>query len=130
MPVVLSVEEVSRILGCVRRKGYRVCLWTVFSCGLPLGEGVGSQIKDIDSDRLQQSIRLYLVPDHLGEPSHYEYIGTGIRAHLGGDCARLTVFGCTPNSVAMSFWYVPRLCNALITTKSSFRLLVASKRIP
>jgi site-specific recombinase XerD len=57
LPVVLSVEEVSRILGCVRRQAYRVCLWTIYSCGLRLGEGVGLQIKDIDSDRLQLHIR-------------------------------------------------------------------------
>jgi len=57
LPVVLSVGEVSRILGCVRRQAYRVCLWTIYSCGLRLGEGVGLQIKDIDSDRRQLHIR-------------------------------------------------------------------------
>jgi site-specific recombinase XerD len=57
LPVVLSVGEVGRILGCVRRQAYRVCLGTIYSCGLRLGEGVRLQITDIDSDRLQLHIR-------------------------------------------------------------------------
>ena len=57
LPVVLSVNEVRRILGRVRRQSYRVCLGTIYACGLRLGEGVGLQIADIDSDRLQLHIR-------------------------------------------------------------------------
>ena len=57
LPVVLSIKEVGRILGCVRRQAYRVCLGTIYSCGLRLGEGVRLQITDIDSDRLQLHIR-------------------------------------------------------------------------
>lgn len=57
LPVVLSVGEVGRILGCVRRQQYRVCLGTIYSCGLRLGEGVRLQVADIDSDRLQLHIR-------------------------------------------------------------------------
>jgi len=57
LPVVLSVGEVGRIIGCVRRQAYRVCLGTIYSCGLRLGEGVRLQITDIDSDRLQLHIR-------------------------------------------------------------------------
>ena len=57
LPVVLSVDEVRRILGCIRRQAYRVCLGTIYSCGLRLGEGVGLQIADIDGDRLQLYIR-------------------------------------------------------------------------
>ena len=57
LPVVLSVNEVRRILGRVRRQSYRVCLGTIYACGLRLGEGVGLQIAEIDSDRLQLHIR-------------------------------------------------------------------------
>jgi site-specific recombinase XerD len=57
LPVVLSVGEVGRILGCVRRQSYRVCLGAIYSCGLRLGEGVRLQVADIDSDRLQLHIR-------------------------------------------------------------------------
>jgi len=51
LPVVLSVDEVRHILACVRRQRYKVCLTTIYACGLRLLEGVRLQIKDIDSDR-------------------------------------------------------------------------------
>ncbi len=51
LPVVLSVDEVKQILGCVQRWQYRVCLNTIYACGLRLLEGVKLRIKDIDSDR-------------------------------------------------------------------------------
>jgi integrase/recombinase XerD len=57
LPVVLSISEVQRILGCVRRQSYRVCLGTIYACGLRLGGGVGLQIGAIDSDRMQLHIR-------------------------------------------------------------------------
>jgi integrase/recombinase XerD len=57
LPVVLSVGEVGRILGCVRRHRYRACLGTIYSCGLRVGEGVRLQVPDIDSDRLQIHLR-------------------------------------------------------------------------
>lgn len=34
LPVVLSVEEVGRILKCVQRQPYRVCLSVIYACGL------------------------------------------------------------------------------------------------
>jgi hypothetical protein len=37
--VILSVEEVQAILAGVRLQRYRVCLWTIYSCGLRLREG-------------------------------------------------------------------------------------------
>lgn len=51
LPVVLSVEEVGRILRCVQLERYRVCLSTIYACGLRLLEGVRLQVKDIDSQR-------------------------------------------------------------------------------
>jgi len=41
LPVVLSVEEVHQILGAVRRRHYRVCLTTIYSCGLRLKDASG-----------------------------------------------------------------------------------------
>jgi site-specific recombinase XerD len=57
LPVILSVEEVQRILGCLRRPHYRVCLSTIYSCGLRLLEGVQLQVSQIDSDRMALHIR-------------------------------------------------------------------------
>jgi site-specific recombinase XerD len=51
LPVVFSVDEVKRILGCVRRWPYQVCLNTIYACGLRLLEGVQLQVKDIDGER-------------------------------------------------------------------------------
>ena len=51
LPIVLSVDEAGRILSCVHTQRYRVCLATIYACGLRLLEGVRLQVKDIDSDR-------------------------------------------------------------------------------
>ncbi len=52
LPVVLSVEETRRILRCVRLLHHRVCLITIYSCGLRLSEAIQLQVPDIDSDRM------------------------------------------------------------------------------
>ena len=57
LPVVLSVEEVQCILGCIRRPRYRACLSTIYACGLRLQEGVHLEIRDIDSDRMMVHVR-------------------------------------------------------------------------
>ena len=51
LPVVFSTDEVKRVLGCVQRWQYQVCLNTIYACGLRLLEGVQLRVKDIDSDR-------------------------------------------------------------------------------
>jgi len=57
LPVVLSVNEVHRILERVRLPKYRVCLTTIYSCGLRLREGVTLEIEDIDGERKQLHIK-------------------------------------------------------------------------
>src|SRR5262245_29171309 len=51
LPVVLSIEEVQTILRKVRVPQYQVCLSTIYSCGLRLGEGIHVRVRDIDSRR-------------------------------------------------------------------------------
>jgi integrase/recombinase XerD len=51
LPVVLSVDEVRQILARVRRWRYRVCLSTIYACGLRLQEGLHLQINHIDGGR-------------------------------------------------------------------------------
>jgi site-specific recombinase XerD len=51
LPVVFSAEEVKRVLDCVYRFQYQVCLNTIYACGLRLQEGTRLRVKDIDSDR-------------------------------------------------------------------------------
>jgi len=57
LPAVLSIAEVRQILACLRRPYYRVCLTTIYSCGLRLREGVSLQVGDIDSERRMLHIR-------------------------------------------------------------------------
>ena len=57
LPVVLSREEVHRILGRLRQPCYQACLSTIYSCGLRLQEGVHLQVSDIDSARMLIHVR-------------------------------------------------------------------------
>ncbi len=57
LPVVMSQGEVRDVLGLVRKEQYRVCLSTIYSCGLRLQEGVKLQVKDIDSSRMGLYVR-------------------------------------------------------------------------
>ena len=57
LPVVLSREEVRQVLGCLRQPHYRVCLSTIYACGLRLQEGVRLQVRDIDSQRMVIHVR-------------------------------------------------------------------------
>ncbi len=56
LPVILSRAEVRRLLGCLNRAHYRVCLSTIYAGGLRLGEGAGLQVAHIDSARMQLHI--------------------------------------------------------------------------
>ena len=51
LPIILSREEVRKILCNIRLLRYRVCLTTIYSCGLRLQEGTHLQVADIDSAR-------------------------------------------------------------------------------
>lgn len=57
LPVVFSRTEVRQLLGCIRRTHYRVCLNTIYACGLRLQEGVRLQVQHIDSQRMVLHIR-------------------------------------------------------------------------
>jgi site-specific recombinase XerD len=72
LPVVFSLEEVKRVLDCVHRFPYQVCLHTIYACGLRLLEGTHLRVKDIDSDRQMLHVvqgkggkdRYVPLPDH------------------------------------------------------------------
>jgi len=67
LPAILSKEEVRAILKNVRLLRYRVCLTTIYSCGLRLQEGTHLQVKDIDSAR-------GLIHVHLGKGAKDRYV--------------------------------------------------------
>jgi integrase/recombinase XerD len=52
LPVVLSREEVRRILSEIRVPVYRACLTTIYSCGLRISEGAQLRVEDIDGGRM------------------------------------------------------------------------------
>ncbi len=51
LPVVLSRDEVWQILACVDSPIYRVCLITIYSCGLRLTEGAHLHVPNVDGAR-------------------------------------------------------------------------------
>jgi site-specific recombinase XerD len=57
LPVILSREEVRQILGRIKLPRYRVCLATIYSCGLRLQEGTHLRVADIDSARMMIHVR-------------------------------------------------------------------------
>ncbi len=57
LPVVLSRQEVRSLLGCVRAPVYRVCLSTIYSCGLRISEGSPLEISNVDSERKLLRVR-------------------------------------------------------------------------
>ncbi len=57
LPVILSVAEVRKVLSLIRLPRYRVCLSTIYSCGLRLQEGTNLRVADIDSGRMMIHVR-------------------------------------------------------------------------
>jgi len=57
LPVILSVEEVRKVLSRIRLPRYRVCLSLIYSCGLRLQEGTNLRVADIDSGRMMIHVR-------------------------------------------------------------------------
>jgi len=51
VPVILTRKEVIAILAEVKLLRYRVCLETIYACGLRLSEGINLRVSDIDSAR-------------------------------------------------------------------------------
>ena len=57
LPDVLSHDEVQHLLQAVRLPQYRMCLTTIYSCGLRLTEGTRLQVSDLDSVRMLVHVR-------------------------------------------------------------------------
>lgn len=52
LPVVLSQEEVKRVLSSIRLFRHRACLSTIYACGLRISEATYIKIGDIDSHHM------------------------------------------------------------------------------
>ena len=55
--MILTPREVSAILQQVKLLRYRVCLGTIYSCGLRLLEGISLQVAKVDSARMRLHVR-------------------------------------------------------------------------
>jgi integrase len=53
LPTVLTLDEVQRIFSHIKQPHYFAYLYTTYSCGLRLSEGLNIQVSDIDSQRMQ-----------------------------------------------------------------------------
>lgn len=51
LPTVLAIEEVKLLLQCVTQPIHRMCLYTIYCCGLRISEAISLQLNAIDSKR-------------------------------------------------------------------------------
>lgn len=58
LPVVLSMEEVTRLLSCVKNLKHRVLLMTMYGAGLRAGETISLKPEHIESDPSRMVIRV------------------------------------------------------------------------
>jgi len=57
LPVVLSTDEVKRLLWLVQNPVVRMALTVIYACGLRLSEGLQLKVQDIDSSRMLLWVR-------------------------------------------------------------------------
>ena len=57
LPVVLSTDEVRRLLRLVQNPAVRIALTVIYACGLRLSEGLHLKVQDIDSSRMLLWVR-------------------------------------------------------------------------
>jgi integrase/recombinase XerD len=58
LPVVLSREEVQRVLGAVKQPRFGVCLRLIYECGLRLGEGLAVEVSCINRSASSLHVKL------------------------------------------------------------------------
>jgi integrase/recombinase XerD len=79
LPVVLSMEEVARLLSCVKNLKHRVLLKTMYSAGLRVGEATSLKLEHIESDPSRMVIR---VDQGKGRKDRYTVLSERLLAEL------------------------------------------------
>ena len=64
---MLTPDEVRQLIGAVRTLHNRTYLWTVYSCGLRLSEGLQVQVGDVDGKRMMLHV-------HRGKGARDRYV--------------------------------------------------------
>ena len=77
LPVVLTPEEVSRLLAAVESPKASMLLTTMYACGLRISEAAGLQVRDIDSQR-----RVIHVRQGKGRKDRYVPLGSTLLEQL------------------------------------------------
>ena len=79
LPIVLSIEEVTRLLSCVKNLKHRVLLKTIYSGGLRVSEAVRLKPHHIESDPSRMLIR---VDQGKGKKDRYTVLSKKLLAEL------------------------------------------------
>jgi integrase/recombinase XerD len=79
LPIVLSIEEVARLLSCVENLKHRVLLKTIYSAGLRVSEAVQLKVHNIESDPSRMLIR---VDQGKGKKDRYTILSKNLLAEL------------------------------------------------
>ncbi len=79
LPIVLSIEQVTRLLSCVDNLKHRVLLKTIYSAGLRVSEAVRLKPHHIESDPSRMLIR---VDDGKGKKDRYTVLSKNLLTEL------------------------------------------------
>jgi site-specific recombinase XerD len=79
LPIVLSIEEVTRLLSCVDNLKHRVLLKTIYSAGLRVSEAIRLKPHHIESDPSRMLIR---VEDGKGRKDRYTVLSKNLLKEL------------------------------------------------
>lgn len=53
LPIVLSTDEIKKLIGCIINLKHKAIIMTIYSAGLRISEAINLKIKDIDPKRMQ-----------------------------------------------------------------------------
>lgn len=111
LPVVLSRQEVARLLAVVRNLKHRTLLVTIYSTGVRLAEVLALQVADIDSSRMLLRVR-----QGKGRRDRYvplpETLLEQLRTYWKQDRPSSWLFPGTDPAVALTPSSVQRLCTS------------------
>jgi len=79
LPIVLSIEEVTRLLSCEHNLKHRVLLKTIYSAGLRVSEAVRLKPRHIESDPSRMLIR---IEDSKGKKDRYTVLSKNLLKEL------------------------------------------------